>query len=143
MNGVKELSWFQEKKILVVESNSANALLDRIYLTSEWIHEENIIVVENILAAVEMAEREIFDVIIMGIDFPSIKWIEATKEIRKYYIDGIAPQIVAYTINPDIENGNEYKDVFDDVMVQPIRRPIFVHKIFDILTKQNTKTQRA
>lgn len=72
----------KDKKVMVVEDNSASTLLMKIFLRTAGVPVENISYAKNGLEAVEMAKQELFDVIFMDIKMPVLDGVDASKMIK-------------------------------------------------------------
>jgi CheY-like chemotaxis protein len=70
MNSLPDLSGFTDKKILIVDDNDINIMLNKIFLKNAGINKENIFIAIDGFEALELAQQELFDVIVMDIHMP-------------------------------------------------------------------------
>lgn len=80
--------------ILVVEDNPVNQLVVQRVLERAG---HRVRVAENGLAAIEAAESEKFDAILMDVEMPELDGLEATRRIRENERDGARTPIIAMT----------------------------------------------
>lgn len=114
-------------KILVVEDNKINQMV-----TKKIIEKNNFIcsVVDDGYAALEILDKEVFDLILMDINMPIINGFETTRMIRD---KGIMIPIIALTAFDKDEISDEAKlSGMDDILIKPFE-PI---KLFQIISNQ-------
>ena len=80
------------------------------------------------IQAVEIATKEMFDVIIMDIRLPGMDGITASKEIKSYH-GKYGPKIIAYTAMDMKEN----PDLFDGIIHKPMSQKNFSEKLLAVL----------
>ena len=120
-------------KVLVVEDVDLNRQLLEIYLTELNI-EVNF--AENGKIAVEKAQSEDFDLILMDMQMPIMDGVQAIKILRK---QGYRKPIVALTANVMKEDQQKCMDIgCDDFLTKPIDRVAFV----EILSKYLKPAER-
>ncbi|RDI50279.1 tetratricopeptide repeat-containing hybrid sensor histidine kinase/response regulator [Flavobacterium glaciei] len=115
----------QTIKVLVVEDNHINQLV-----TKKTIEKNNYkcIVVDNGYAALEILDKEFFDVILMDINMPLINGFETTRKIR---LMGIDTPIVALTAFDKAEITEEALSAgINDIIIKPFDSL----KLFSIIT---------
>ena len=117
--------------VLVVEDNHINQLV-----TKKTIEKNNYrcCVVDNGYAALEILEKECFDVILMDINMPLINGFETTRKIR---LKGISTPIVALTAFDKSEITEEALSVgINDIIIKPFDS-VKLFKIITILISKN------
>lgn len=129
-----DLSSSQIFKILVVEDNKINQTV-----TKKIIQKNNCncIMVEDGFQAIEILNKEVFDVVLMDINMPLMNGFETTRKIRD---KGIKTPIIALTAFAKDEIIEEAISAgMNDIMVKPFE-PI---KLFKVITDQINKTKNA
>lgn len=119
-------------KILVVEDNKINQMV-----TKKIIEKNNYrcSVVDDGYAALEVLDRETFDVILMDINMPIINGFETTRMIRA---KGIDVPIIALTAFDKDEITDEAKlSGIDDILIKPFE-PV---RLFQIINIQIAKSK--
>ncbi|WP_240642334.1 ATP-binding protein [Nonlabens xiamenensis] len=112
------------KRILVVEDNKINQMITRKILEGKNF---NCAVANNGLEAVEMVNRESFDLILMDIHMPVMDGKEATKKIRSFDREIPIIALTAVTLN---ESEKEFYEIgFDDIIPKPFKMDDFFSKI--------------
>ncbi|MGD8639733.1 MAG: response regulator [Gammaproteobacteria bacterium] len=139
-------------KVLVAEDQEINARLVNIMLAQAGAI---VVVVNNGLQAIETANRNSFDVILMDIQMPEMNGVEATKHIRALDNSNQHIPIFALTANIIKEDRDNYLAAgMDDVLVKPVDEEQLVdiilkniqrgRDISDIsLTRDGTRAQRT
>lgn len=116
------------KKILVIEDNGANLYLMRFMLESNGYE---IIEAESGLQGVDMAIREMPDLVIMDIQLPDIDGLEATRRIRASDAGRAIPivAVTSYAMVGDSEkamtagcNGYIEKPINPETFLEKIRQ---------------------
>ena len=128
-----EISATQIIHVLVVEDNRINQIITR-----KTIEKNNYkcSVVDNGFDALEILEKENFDVILMDINMPLINGFETTKLIR---LKGIAIPIVALTAFNKAEITEEALSVgINDIIIKPFDS-FKLFEIIKILTSNSKK----
>lgn len=126
----KEKPLLEDKKALIVDDNEVDRNLAKIFLTKLWMSKENIQVAENGCNAVEMAQKEIFDLIIMDISMPGTDGIQATREIRAQN-DRNDPKIIAYTADSSLSQ-SPYLTLMDGICIKATNLESFKKTITNI-----------
>lgn len=117
--------------VLVVEDNRINQLV-----TKKTIEKNNYkcSVVDNGYAALEILDREYFDIILMDINMPLINGFETTRKIR---LMGIETPIVALTAFDKAEITEEALSAgINDIIIKPFDS-VKLYKIITILISKN------
>lgn len=117
-------------KILIVEDNLINQLV-----TKKIIEKNNYVckVVDDGFAALDIIEKENFDLILMDINMPLMNGFETTKRIR---LKGISTPIVALTaFDKDEITDEAISSGINDIIVKPFE-PIKLFKIISYLIKE-------
>lgn len=126
INNIKvDLSSTQTVNVLVVEDNHINQVITR-----KTIEKNNYkcSVVDNGYAALEILEKENFDVILMDINMPLINGFETTRKIR---LKGISIPIVALTAFDKTEITEEALSAgINDIIIKPFDSI----KLFEIIS---------
>lgn len=112
-------------KILVVEDNKINQMVTRKILEKNNF---SCIIAEDGYIALDILEKEKFDLILMDINMPKINGFETTKLIRK---EGIEIPIIALTAFDKDEISEEaLASGMDDVLIKPFD-PMLLFKIIN------------
>jgi len=128
----------EETKVLVVDDDNISCNIAKLYLERTWVKSENIVIAHDWNTAVDLAKKQLFDVILMDIRMPWKTWIDATKEIRTHY-NWDSPKIIAYTADVFAANDIANKELFDAFIVKPINKENFQKPIFEALTSDIVK----
>jgi CheY-like chemotaxis protein/anti-sigma regulatory factor (Ser/Thr protein kinase) len=129
-----DMSSSQIYRVLVVDDNLINQLV-----TKKTIEKNNFIctVVGDGYAALEMVEKEIFDVILMDINMPLMNGFEATRRIRH---KGIKTPVVALTAYDKSEITEEaISSGINDIVIKPFESI----KLFNSMNSLIFKTKNA
>ncbi|MFV8269587.1 response regulator [Flavobacterium sp. GT2N3] len=133
INNIKvDISSTHTVNVLVVEDNHINQLITR-----KTIEKNNYkcSVVDNGYAALEILEKENFDVILMDINMPLINGFETTRKIR---LKGIDTPIVALTAFDKAEIMEEALSAgINDIIIKPFDSV----KLFEIISILTSKTK--
>jgi len=122
------MAWLETKKVLIVEDNDVDILLAKRLLEREWVHPENIYVVENGRAAVKIATGQLFDLILMDIQLPEIDGIDAATLIKLHYNGDSSPKIIAYTTY-DKDHPIPWIEIMDGRIEKPSNNEIFRNEV--------------
>lgn len=117
-------------KILIVEDNLINQLV-----TKKIIEKNNYIckVVDDGFGALDVLEKETFDLILMDINMPMMNGFETTKRIR---LQGIKTPIVALTaFDKDEITDEAISSGINDIIVKPFE-PVKLFKIISYLIEE-------
>ncbi len=135
INNIKvDLSSGQIFKVLVVEDNKINQTV-----TKKIIEKNNCscFLVDDGFQALDILNKEVFDVILMDINMPLISGFETTRKIR---IKGITTPIIALTAFAKDEITEEALSAgMNDIMIKPFE-PL---KLFQVIKDQIKKTKNA
>ena len=119
-------------KILVIEDNKINQIVTKKILESN--HYECTIL-EDGYAAIELLEKETFDVILMDINMPIINGFETTKLIRK---KGIEIPIIALTAFDKQEVSEQaISSGMNDIIIKPFEPAKLFQIINNLIHKKN------
>ena len=110
--------------VLVVEDNKINQVITKKMLLKRGISCD---IAGNGTLAVEMAEKNTYDGILMDIHMPGISGVEATIEIRKFNKD--IPIIALTAISLDDSLEGFYAAGCNDVVTKPFKPEVFYQKI--------------
>jgi signal transduction histidine kinase/CheY-like chemotaxis protein len=129
-----DLSTGQILKVLVVEDNKINQTI-----TKKIIEKHNCycFIVDDGYQALDVLDKEVFDVILMDINMPLISGFETTRKIR---LKGIQTPIIALTAFAKDEITEEAIDAgMNDIMIKPFE-PL---KLFHVINDQIKKSKNA
>ena len=127
-----DLSSGQIFKVLVVEDNKINQSI-----TKKIIEKNNCscFIVDDGFQALDILEKDVFDVILMDINMPLISGFETTRKIR---LKGIQTPIIALTAFAKDEITEEAIDAgMNDIMIKPFE-PL---KLFQVINDQIKKSK--
>lgn len=135
INNIKvDLSSGQIFKVLVVEDNKINQTI-----TKKIIEKNNCscFIVDDGFQALDVLNKEVFDVILMDINMPLISGFETTRKIR---LKGIQTPIIALTAFAKDEITEEALDAgMNDIMIKPFES----RKLFQVINNQIKKSKNA
>ncbi len=129
-----DLSSSQIFKILVVEDNKINQTV-----TKKIIQNNNCscILVEDGFQALEILNKEIFDIILMDINMPLMNGFETTRKIR---LKGIHTPVIAFTAFAKDEITEEALSAgMNDIIIKPFEPS----KLFRVINEQINKTRNT
>ena len=118
------------KSVLLVEDNKTAQILCSSLLKKIWIAKYDL--AENWQEAVDMANKKLYDIILMDIQMPIMDGVEATQKIRKLE-KWNHPKIIAYTA---YDNNFELGESFDWKIQKPANIISFNEVIYDVLSKE-------
>jgi CheY-like chemotaxis protein len=129
-----DLTAKQIYKILVVEDNKINQLV-----TQKIIKKNNYVctLADDGFQALEILEKEYFDIILMDINMPVMNGFETTRKIRFKGIKTPIIALTAFTKAEIIEEG--ISAGMNDIMIKPFE-PV---KLYQVITDQIHKTKNA
>lgn len=110
--------------LLLVEDNKINQVITKKMLLKKEITCD---IASNGTEAVALAEKNVYDAILMDIHMPGISGVEATIQIRKF--DVVTPIIALTAISLDDSLESFYAAGCNDVVTKPFRPEVFYQKI--------------
>lgn len=125
-----DLTTGQIFNVLVVDDNSINQLI-----TKKIIEKNNFkcTIVDSGLAAIEIVEKKLFDVILMDINMPLMNGFETTRRIRK---KGVNTPIIALTAFDKEEVSEEALSAgMNDIIIKPFAPALLVKTINQLIFK--------
>lgn len=128
----------EKTKVLIVDDHLPSCNIAKLYLKRTWVKNGNIVIVHDWNTAVDLAKKQLFDIILMDIRLLWKTWIDASKEIRTHY-NWDSPKIVAYTADVFAANDIANKELFDAFIIKPINRENFQNPILEVLERNPTK----
>ena len=114
----------KDRKVLIVEDNKINQLITKKILEKNKINCE---VADNGETAVEKAQSNSYDLILMDIHMPGISGVEATNQIRKF--DMRTPIIALTAVTLEDHMDEFYANGITDVIPKPYKTEEFFLKI--------------
>ena len=131
-NIVVDLSSNHFYKILVVEDNKINQIVTKKILESNNF---KCTILEDGYAAIELLDKENFDVILMDINMPIINGFDTTKLIRK---KGITTPVIALTAFDKQEITEQALSCgMNDIIIKPFEQGKLFQVINNLVTKKN------
>lgn len=131
-NIVVDLSSNHFYKILVVEDNKINQIVTKKILESNNFKST---ILEDGYAALELLDKENFDVILMDINMPIINGFDTTKLIRK---KGITTPVIALTAFDKQEITEQaLSSGMNDIIIKPFEQARLFQVINTLVTKKN------
>lgn len=115
---------FEGLKLLIVEDNKINQVITKKMLSKKGMVSD---IANNGTEAIELAQNNTYDAILMDIHMPGISGVEATIEIRKF--DSEIPIIALTAISLDDSVENFYAAGCDDIVTKPFKPDYFYQKI--------------
>ena len=115
---------FNGLHLLIVEDNKINQIITKKMLTKKEMSSD---IANNGYEAVELAQNNTYDAILMDIHMPGISGEEATIQIRKF--DSKIPIIALTAISLDDSLESFYAAGCNDVVTKPFKPEIFYQKI--------------
>lgn len=120
--------------LMIVEDNKINQVITKKMLTKKEITSD---IASNGLEAVEMAQNNTYDAILMDIHMPGISGEEATIRIRKF--DKTTPIIALTAISLDDSLESFYAAGCNDVVTKPFKPEVFYQKIGENIFSKKVK----
>ncbi len=120
--------------VLIVEDNKINQVITKKMLTKKEVTCD---IASNGTTAVELAEENTYDCILMDIHMPGISGEEATIRIRKF--DKETPIIALTAISLDDSLESFYAAGCNDVVTKPFKPEVFYQKIGEHVFEGKTK----
>ncbi|WP_273272978.1 ATP-binding protein [Maribacter polysiphoniae] len=115
---------FKGLHLMIVEDNKINQVITKKMLSKKEITSD---IASNGTEAIELAQKNKYDAILMDIHMPGISGEEATIEIRKF--DSITPIIALTAISLDDSLESFYAAGCNDVVTKPFKPEVFYQKI--------------
>ncbi|MBO0342821.1 MAG: ATP-binding protein [Bacteroidota bacterium] len=115
---------FKGLHVLVVEDNKINQVITKKMLTKKEITCD---IANNGNEAIDLAQKNTYDAILMDIHMPGISGEEATRQIRKF--DTNIPIIALTAISLDDSLDSFYEAGCNDVVTKPFKPEVFYQKI--------------
>lgn len=117
-----EASPIRSAKLLLAEDNRVNQMVAKALLKKEGIE---VIIANDGIEAIDIYEKDVFDLILMDINMPRMGGIEATQKLQKIMKkQGKKTPIIALTANAMQGAKEEYmKQGMDDYLTKPIELP--------------------
>lgn len=125
---------FKGLHLMIVEDNKINQVITKKMLSKKEITSD---IASNGLEAVEMAENNTYDAILMDIHMPGISGEEATIRIRKF--DKTIPIIALTAISLDDSLESFYAAGCNDVVTKPFKPEVFYQKIGENIFSKKVK----
>lgn len=125
------------KKVLVVDDNDNCRILAQKNVERIGIVPQNIMVVNDGIAAVTEARKEAFDVIIMDVKMPNMDGITAAQEIKSHYGKD-TPKIIVYTATGFVKE-QAGSEIFDGVIQKPFKSEDFTKTLLEALNIPSTQ----
>ena len=125
------------KKVLVVDDNYSCRILAQKNVERIGIVPQNIMVVNDGIAAVTEATKEAFDVIIMDVKMPNMDGITAAQEIKSHYGKD-TPKIIVYTATRFVKE-QAGSEIFDGVIQKPFKSEDFTKTLLEALNIPSTQ----
>ncbi len=116
----------EQKNILIVDDNKINQLVTQKVLEQYGIQHQT---VNNGLEAIEQAELQNFDIILMDVNMPVMNGLDSSKELRKRNIN---TPIIALTA---VNSNDPEKDFASFGISDAIIKPYKTEKLLDLLLK--------
>ena len=115
---------FKGLHLMIVEDNKINQVITKKMLSKKEITSD---IASNGMDAIDLAQNNKYDAILMDIHMPGISGEEATIEIRKF--DKITPIIALTAISLDDSLESFYAAGCNDVVTKPFKPEVFYQKI--------------
>jgi len=129
---------FEGLHLMIVEDNKINQVITKKMLTKKGITSD---IASNGMDAVELAEKNKYDAILMDIHMPGISGEEATIRIRKF--DTTTPIIALTAISLDDSLESFYAAGCDDVVTKPFKPEVFYQKIGENIYDKKVKSSAS
>ncbi|MBQ4822362.1 ATP-binding protein [Aquimarina sp. MMG016] len=116
----------EDYNILVVEDNKINQIVTQNILKSKGYKSE---IAEDGIIAVEMAQKNRYDIILMDLNMPNMNGMEATQKIREFDINIPIIALTASDTQDTIKEILHPDSGFNDYMRKPFKNAEFFKKI--------------
>ncbi len=135
---MEELNQERPLRLLLVEDHKMNQIVARKTLERQWESIE-VTIADNGKIAIEILEKERFDIILMDIQMPIMDGYETTDYIRKNMPKEIATMpILAMTAHAHIAKDEKFKEYgMDDFVLKPFEPEQLFHKIAKYVNQNN------
>ncbi|PJZ83467.1 hypothetical protein CH364_14730, partial [Leptospira harrisiae] len=123
---------FQNLKVLIIDDVQENLLIVKKFLEKEVFH---INLSAGGYEAVSMYEENLFDIVLMDIQMPTLNGFELLKIFRKIDSDRFKfTPIIAFTANVTLEEQREIDDAgFSGFLSKPVSKKEIFDKFIDVL----------
>ena len=118
------------KKILMVDDAATILMMEKMFLSKEPY---DLITAKDGQEAVEKAESERPDLILMDIVMPNMDGFEAVQKIRENEATKLIPIIMVTTRGEEVNMEKGYKNGCNDYVTKPINGPELLTKIRNLL----------
>ena len=139
-----DLSKLKNKKILLVDDDEMNRMLGKIILDQMGINSK---FASNGKQALEMLEKDNFDVILMDIHMPELNGMEVTRKIRQMEKENLLSRhqvIVALTANVMLDDIKEFLESgMDTYITKPFREKDLYKILVEIIDTKNNNPDKA
>ncbi|MFS4494200.1 ATP-binding protein [Maribacter sp. 2308TA10-17] len=125
---------FKGLHLLIVEDNKINQVITKKMLSKKEMTSD---IANNGLEAVELAETNNYDAILMDIHMPGISGEEATVRIRKFDISTPIIALTAISLDDSLESF--YAAGCNDVVTKPFKPEVFYQKIGENIFSKRVK----
>ena len=129
---------FKGLHLLIVEDNKINQVITKKMLSKKEMTSD---IASNGLEAVELAQNNTYDAILMDIHMPGISGEEATIRIRKF--DKNTPIIALTAISLDDSLESFYAAGCNDVVTKPFKPEVFYQKIGENIFTNKAKNKAS
>ncbi|TMM56345.1 response regulator [Maribacter algarum] len=126
---------FKGLHLLIVEDNKINQVITKKMLSKKEMTSD---IANNGIEAVEMAETNSYDAILMDIHMPGISGEEATIRIRKFDISTPIIALTAISLDDSLESF--YAAGCNDVVTKPFKPEVFYQKIGENIFNKRVKS---
>lgn len=135
VNGLLDLNLLRGKHILIVEDNRINQTV-----TKKILEKNKIIcsIAENGLQAVELARKQLFDLILMDINMPIMNGMEASEEIRTF--NKTIPIVALTAVEVEEMRLKIMDSGMNDIIVKPYDVTRFTQTILKNITSVETRS---
>ncbi len=135
----------KKHRVLVVEDDDISRRIMSIALSEEGYHVK---VVEDGLKALELFEKEIFDIVFMDIQLPGLNGFETTEKLREIENRNDRQSVPVIALTADVFQKDDKagkRSQIDDFVLKPVHveelRGVIEHWLQQSLTKQENKEQ--
>ncbi len=121
------------KKILMVDDAATILMMEKMFLSKEPY---DLITAKDGQEAVEKAESERPDLILMDVVMPKMDGFEAVQKIREHEATKLIPIIMVTTRGEEDNMEKGYQNGCNDYVTKPINGPELLTKIRNVLEEQ-------